>query len=131
MHELVRFRRRAHTHHMTERWVYVGDLGPDGSLNWGGDNTDNTPTTGPDLPLLFGSAFWVIMRLAKEGHYEGKSVDWGAWALKVNGPQLREVLEAIYGSDPGWQSWPTVVPYIAFAEQLGADQYVAFVAAEL
>jgi len=112
---------------MTQRWAYVGDLGAGGALDWGGDNSGNIPVGGR-LPDLGSDAFWAILRLADAGKYEGRQVDWGAWAIKVNGPQLREVLGAIYGHD---RPSPVVAQYLALADALGATRFMALVAAEL
>ncbi len=115
---------------MTQRWAYVGKLGPGEALAWGGDNNGNIPVSGW-LKDLHSEAFWAIMRLADEGHYQGRQVDWGAWALKVNGPELRQVLQRIYGDEKLAAPWPVLASYLALAEELGEARYVAFVAAEL
>lgn len=112
---------------MTQRWAYVGDLGEGGALDWGGSYSGNIPTGGR-LPDLNSKAFWRVYRLAEDGAYAGRQLDWGAWGIKVNGPQLREVLISIYGEAL------TVAPipqYLALADELGETQFIAFVAAEL
>lgn len=113
---------------MTQRWAYVGDLGKDGALDWGGDYNGNIPTSGR-LPDLGSDAFWAILGLVRDGAYEGRQVDWGAWAIKVNGPQLRQVLASIYGDT--LTTAPLPAPYLALADELGPDRFIAFVAAEL
>jgi len=113
---------------MTQRWAYIGDLGKDGALDWGGDYNGNIPQGGR-LPDLGSNAFWAIFGLARDGAYDGRQLDWGAWAIKVNGPQLRDVLTGIFGEALG--ASPAAAPYLALADELGADQFVAFVAAEL
>jgi hypothetical protein len=115
---------------MTQRWAYVGALGPNGALDWGGTYSGNIPTGGR-LRDLDSSAFWKILNLAQEHAYEGRQVDWGAWALKVNGPQLRQVMEAIYGAERLKVPRPPLDSYLALADELGAEQFVALVAAEL
>ena len=112
---------------MTQRWAYVGELGPGGALDWGGDWNGNIPKSGT-LPELDSEAFWAILHLAEAGAYDGKKTDWGAWALKLNGPQMRDVLTRIYGAD---LSQPPLAAYAQLAEELGADKYVALVACEL
>ena len=127
---LVPERSRPQIGAMTQRWAYVGDLGLGGALDWGGTHSGNIPTSGR-LRDLDSTAFWKIMDLAEKREFEGRQVDWGAWALKVNGPQLRQVLEAIYGADRLKKPWPPVDSYLALADELGAEQFVALVAAEL
>jgi hypothetical protein len=115
---------------MTQRWAYVGELGPDGALDWGGTHTGSVPNSGR-LKDLDGRAFWTVLRLAEEKQFEGRQTDWGAWAVKVNGPELRRVLEASYGVACMEKPWPPVDDYLALAEELGDARYVALVAAEL
>jgi hypothetical protein len=43
------------------------------------------PAAGADL----GVTAWDLARLAKEGVYEGSQIDWGAWAVKMTGNQIR------------------------------------------
>lgn len=115
---------------MTQRWAYVGKLGPGDALDWDGNNDGNIPVSGW-LPDLHTDAFWAIMRLANEGQYQGRQVDWGAWAIKVNGTQLKQVLADIYGAEKVAQPWPVLKSYLDLADELGEANYVAFVAAEL
>ena len=115
---------------MTQRWAYVGKLGSGEALDWGGDSDGNIPVGGW-LKDLHSEAFWAIMRLADEGQYQGRQVDWGAWALKVNGPQLKQVLRDIFGAEQIAQPSPVLQSYIDLADELGDANYVAFVAAEL
>lgn len=115
---------------MTQRWAYVGKLGPAEALDWGGNNDGNIPVSGW-LKDLHSDAFWAIMRLANEGRYQGRQVDWGAWALKVNGPELKQVLEQIYGAEKLATPWLELKAYVDLADTLGDTNYVAFVAAEL
>jgi hypothetical protein len=37
-----------------------------------------------------GIAMFEVMRLTEEGVYEGRQIDWGAWALRMTGRQLRD-----------------------------------------
>lgn len=71
------------------------------------------------------------MRLAEAGQYEGRQVDWGAWAIKVNGIQLKQVLSDIDGAEKVADPWPTLRSYLDLADELGETRHVAFVAAEL
>lgn len=111
---------------MTQRWAFAGELGPNDALDWGGTWSGNVPKS--ILPDLGSDAFWVIMRLAADGPFEGKQIDWGAWALRLNGPQLRDVLTRIYGAD---LSPARTAPYAALADELGENKFIALVAAEL
>lgn len=110
-------------------WAYVAELGSGGVLDWGGDDSGNLPRNRL-LPDLNG-AFGTIYQLAKDGAYDGLQLDWGAWGLKVNGPQLREVLTAIYGDGVVSAARPPIDSYLKLADELGEHRYVAFVAAEL
>ena len=85
---------------MTRYFSYIGDI--DGS----GDNSDkkfywdppdeiyrigNLPSrlipteVYEDLPVSTS----YVMRLIKEKRYEGRQIDWGAWALKMTGGELQ------------------------------------------
>ncbi len=114
---------------MTERWIYIGELGENGALDWGGDpNLGNIPKH--LQPSIYGDdGFWIVVRLVDSGEFEGGKIDWGAWALKLNGPQLREVLTRVFSAG----IWPkqAIDDYVAFADKLGPGEYVALVAAEL
>lgn len=112
---------------MSLRSSFLEPLGPDDKLDWGGDWTCNIPPTGQILPELMDNAVYsAIWRHASKGDYDGRQVDWGASAIKVNGPELISVL----GHDPD----ETIDPesplgrYIDVAQKLGPDKYVAFVA---
>ena len=114
---------------MTERWIYIGELGENGALDWGGDpNLGNIPKH--LQPSIYGDdGFWIVVRLVDSGEFEGRKIDWGAWALKLNGPQLREVLTRVFSVDI--RRGNAAEEHIAFADKLGPDKYVALVAAEL
>jgi hypothetical protein len=115
---------------MTQYWAYVGESGPGGGLDWGGDLSGNIPAGGW-LVDLGPPAFWAIVKLVRDGRYDGRKVDWGAWALKVNGPGLRDVLTGIYGPERIAAPASPLRDYLALADELGEDRFVAFVAAEL
>jgi hypothetical protein len=114
------------------KWAYLGHLGPDGQLDWGGSHSGNIPPSGQILPDNHDVGVDLkIRQLAREGLYEGRQVDWGAYAIKVNGPQLLEVLELCYGhlDHPNDQS--IKARYVAFARQLGLEDFVAFLSVEM
>lgn len=115
---------------MTQRWAYVGALGVNGALDWGGTHHGNTPGGGR-LEDLDSAAFWKIVELANQHEFEGRQVDWGAWALKVNGAQLRKVLQMVYGDEALLAPRAPVDSYLALADELGDSQFVALIAAEL
>lgn len=77
---------------MTMRWSCVGRLGPRGALGWGGDWGGNVPASGTLPDIEDTRVYRQIRGLAQEGQYEGRRVDWGAYAIKVNGPELMSVL---------------------------------------
>jgi hypothetical protein len=112
---------------MTFTWAFLAELDPQGSLEWKG----NLPRS-LGLPKLGDYAFSTILELAKAGKFGGRQVDWGAWAIKVNGPQLQEVLDKCvthrqFFKDHGEK----IEAYRKFAGEIGEGNSVAFVAAEL
>jgi hypothetical protein len=84
---------------MTSYFSYVGDI-DDPEFHW--DNPEDAPQGG-NLPRrilpqdvwdggLGVDVFWM-MKAIKEGRYEGKQLDWGAWGLKLTGSQIRALLK--------------------------------------
>jgi hypothetical protein len=72
-----------------------------------------------------------VCDLARQGLCDGRQVDWGAFAIKVNGPQLLAVLNEARG-DPGNVDPDGVIgKYVAYARDLGSENFVALVSAEL
>jgi hypothetical protein len=115
---------------MTMRWSYIGKLGRDGELNWGGNQYSNVPV--PALPELHETKLYLIIRgLAREGAHEGREVDWGASAIKVNGPEIMNILQSVYGELENLNQKQTIRRYVEFARQLGSERFAAFIAAEL
>lgn len=114
------------------RWSYVADLGPNGALDWGGTNTGNIPVTGKYLPdFQDNKLYMTISWHAQQGNYDGRAVDWGAEAIKVDGPQILEILEECYG-DLDQQSPKSEVGGLAnFARSLPAGQQMALVACSM
>jgi hypothetical protein len=111
---------------VTQLWAYAARLPEGGALDWGGTWNGNTP--GHDfrlLPDLRSDAHGVIARLARAGAYQGRQIDWGAFAIKVDGNGLREVMGLI--RDPG----PHSPIYLALAESLAPGEEIALVACEL
>ena len=114
------------------RWSYVGALGKDGALDWGGDDSGNIPASGHFLPDLEDTKIYLIIRgYAREGAYEGRQVDWGAFAIKVNGPEMLTILEECYGSLDGVGPKTILGKHAAFARKLGTDNYVALISCEM
>jgi hypothetical protein len=73
-----------------------------------------------DLPV---SVFY-LMRLIEEKRHEGRQIDWGAWALKMTGAQLRD----FFAQESYQQSLDeSVIKAIA---ALDADQFYALVVGE-
>jgi hypothetical protein len=113
-------------------WAYLAELGPGGQLDWGGGPSGGIPATGNILPDLNDSDMWMtIIACVREGKYEGRHVDWGASAIKVNGPELLAVLARCYGDLSAKDPNSLIGRYIGFAKELGEDRILAFVAAEL
>ena len=117
---------------MPMRWSYLGHLGPDGTLNWGGSYSDNISASGHILPDNNDTKVYLKIREhARAGRFEGAQVDWGAYAIKVNGPELLSILQECYGNPEAADPTSLLGQYVAYAQELGADQYVAFLSVEL
>ena len=115
---------------MTMRWSYIGKLGAHGKLDWGGNQYSNIPV--PILPELHETKVYMIIRgLAREGAHGGREVDWGASAIKVNGPEIVDILRSVYGDLERFKPINTIGKYVKFARQLGSEKFAAFIAAEL
>ena len=111
---------------MTMRWSYLGRLGKGGELDWGG----RVPV--PALPELHETKLYMIIRgLAREGAHEGREVDWGASAIKVNGPEIMSILESVYGSLDKVEQTTALAKYVNFAQKLGSEGYAALIGAEM
>ena len=114
------------------RWSYVGALGKDGALDWGGDDSGNIPASGHYLPDWEDTKLYRWIKVyAQEGTFEGRQIDWEAHAIKVNGPEMLRVLEEAYGGTEGVDRETLLGRYAAFAHKLGTENYVAMVAAEM
>ena len=114
------------------RWSYLGRLGPDGKLDWEGTWTGNIPPSGyilPDLEDL--KIYQVIREHARKGDYEGDQVDWGAYAIKVNGPELLSVLRECYRHLEAADPESLIGRYASYASSLGPNKHVAFLSVEL
>jgi hypothetical protein len=117
---------------MPLKWSYIGDLGPNGDLDWGGSSTSNIPRQGPSLPDNEDLAVYLrIKQLVSEGRFDGRWVDWGAVAIKVDGPGILEVLALAHGGMDRLPKTPINAAYVKYAEELGAGNFVAFIALEL
>ena len=113
---------------MSMKWSYVGPLGPGGKLDWGRPAGGNIPPSGllPDIEDL--SVYQMISRLTTQGQYGGGIVDFDAYGLKVNGADLRQIIEACYQSEPSMLTGPVIVQYLEYADNLPPNEFVAFVA---
>lgn len=117
---------------MSMKWSYLAELGTDGALDWGGDNSGNIPVTGKILPDCEDLMLYLAIRsLVNSGAYEGRWVDWGACALKVNGPQLLTILSDCYGDTGKFAPDGLLTKYVAYANTLGADKQVALISVEM
>ena len=112
---------------MPQRFSYVGDLGPDGALDWRGPAGGNIPgrrlAEVGDLEL-----YLTIARLATADRYEGRTPDWDAYVIKVNGPELNTVLLEAFAKSPQRLTEEPLTQYVAFAQTLGSQRYVALAA---
>ena len=114
------------------KWSYIGDLGPNGNLDWGGSSTGNIPFRDPNLPDNNDLEVYLeIKQFVKEGRFDGRWIDWGAVAIKVDGPGIMEVLASAYDGVSNLPTTPVTAAYVRYAEELGAGNFVAFIALEL
>lgn len=113
---------------MSMRWSYIGPLGPGGGLDWGQSAGANIPPSGtlPDIEDL--SLYQAILKLVREGAYCGKYIDHDAAGLKVNGPELRHIIEDCYRSQPSMLTAPPIKHYLEYADNLLPNEFVALVA---
>jgi hypothetical protein len=116
---------------MAMRWCYIGELGPGSKLDWGGPEGGNIPIKGPlpdceDLRL-----YQAISFLARDGQFEGAIIDFDAYGLRLNGHQLRRVLENCYKGDPSGLKDPVIKQYLEYGDALGEDHFIALVAVAL
>lgn len=113
---------------MPMRWSYVGALGRDGMLDWGRSAGANIPSSGtlPNIEDLL--IYQAISKLAATGEYEGQVVDHDAYGLKVNGADLRCIIEACYELHPEKLLEPPIAQHLEYADNLPPNQYVALVA---
>lgn len=117
---------------MPMKWSYLGKLGPQGQLNWGGDWSGNVPASGHILPDNNDLQVYLKIREhARNGEYCGDMVDWGAFAIKVNGPELLAILAECYGDLSRLTAGSLASRYVSYAQSLGEESYVAFISAEL
>jgi hypothetical protein len=86
---------------MTLRVAYVGELGVDGALDWGGDpRIGNTPTRiGPLFPPAGRSPYDLLHRSIDLGVLTGRRVDWGAVAARVTVDDIRAFAAECYGPE--------------------------------
>ena len=114
------------------RWSYVGDLGKEGPLDWGGTNSGNIPVTERYLPNFQDNRLYLTISWhAKQGNYDGRAVDWGAQAIKVDGPKMLEILEECYGALDQHSPQSEIGLYADFARNLPSGKHVALIAASM
>ena len=114
------------------RYSFVGALGKEGALDWGGDFSGNIPASHCFLPDWWDTKLYLTIRgYAREGGYEGCQVDWGAFAIKVNGPEMLTILEECYGSMDEVDPKALLGKYADFARKLGTANYVALISTEM
>ena len=113
---------------MAMRFSYIGELGPGDRLDWGEAGGGNIPVANhlPESGDL--TLYLAIARLAMDGQYEGGIVDYDAYGLKVSGRDIRRIIEDCYASEPGRFQAPDVAQYLAFADSLPPDKFVALIA---
>jgi len=88
---------------MTIYDVYIGELGADGALDWGGTHSGNIPKrTSPFFPRYGATEdpYGVAVGWIKSGRLKGKKVDWGSWAAEVGTDDIFDFLHAVYGGVP-------------------------------
>ena len=113
---------------MSMRWSYIGELGADGALDWGGDFSGNIPASGHFLPDWEDLKLYLKIRQhAREGRYHGAQIDFDACAIKVNGPEMLAVLEECYGDPDAADPTSLLGKYVAFAKALGPENCIAFI----
>jgi hypothetical protein len=114
------------------RWSYVADLGKDGALDWGGNNTGNIPVTERYLPNFQDNVLYrTINWHAQQGNYEGRAVDWGASAIKVDGPQILEILAECYGDLEQRSAKSEIGMLATFAKNLPTGKQMALIACSM
>ena len=114
------------------RWSYVADLGQNGALDWGGTNTGNIPVTGQYLPDFQDTKLYMTINWhAQQGNYDGRAVDWGASAIRVDGPQILEILEGCYGPLDQRSPNSEIGELANFARNLPAGTKMALVACSM
>ncbi|MDB5670313.1 MAG: hypothetical protein JWO25_1272 [Alphaproteobacteria bacterium] len=113
---------------MTSCWAYGAPLGAGDALDWGGDWNGNIPRSNL-LPDLDRDAYSQIVRLAAAGRHGGRQVDWGAWAIRVTGPELRSFILDLYGARPAPPEAAEL--YLRHADSMRDGEVIALVACEL
>ncbi len=117
---------------MPMRWSYLANLGPDDKLDWGGSWSGNIPASGHVLPDIEDTGVYLKIRdHARSGNYEGVEVDWGAYAIKVNGPDLLQILSECFAKIDTMRPDSIIGRYVTYAKSLGHDKYIALLSVEL
>lgn len=91
------------SHHVRFREVFVGELGANDTLDWGGDRDEgNVPARlGPVFPRngAVVDPFSVVIDWLRRGRASGRRVDWGAVALVVTRDDLHAFAVDCYGRE--------------------------------
>lgn len=112
---------------MTYRDVYIGELGDDEALDWGGTfERGNAPVRiGPFFPHTARTVPWDLLRRQIDARrLTGERVDWGAVVARVTVDDIRAFAHDCYGSEV-----PAEVA--EFVESLEPTRRYALVASEL
>ncbi|WP_174279902.1 hypothetical protein [Sphingomonas bacterium] len=113
---------------MAQKWCYLGALGPQAELDWQLPDGGNIPASGT-LPDVHDYELWMAIRwMADSGRFGGKIIDWDAYGVKVNGPEVEQVLREVYAKQPDRLNQEPISLYLDYARVLGPDRYVALVA---
>ena len=107
--------------------VYVGDLGKDGKLDWGGDyqRSNVPPRIGPVLTHFPSrrNPFFELLGWVRNGRLVGEQVDWGATAAMATPAQIRAFADTCFE--------PVPEAITALIDSLMPDKVYALVAVEL
>lgn len=98
----------------------------------GRDYNGNIPVTDQFLPDWQDTKHYLrILDFARDGAYRGEKIGWGAFAIKVNSPEMLSVLEECCGGIAAVDPVSLLERYAVFARELGTERYVALVSCEM
>lgn len=114
---------------MTFREVFLGELGDDQDLDWGGDPFEgNIPRRlGPLFPPTpaIRRPYDVALEWIERRRLEGRRVDWGASAARISVAELMLFLSHCYGT------YGIPSDLISFLSSLPTSRLYALVASEI